>query len=218
MKKAFDLIVFDWDGTLIDSVGRIVSSMRGAAEAAQLPIPSEKQVRGIIGLSLDEVYTILFPGAPASALERLKMEYRRQFVDGDTTPAPLFDGARETVEWLKAEGYQVAVATGKARHGLVRSWTEVGMHEMFHASRCADETLGKPHPQMLHELLQETGVVAERALMVGDTSFDLEMAQRANMPSAAALYGAHESHELLSWQPRWQLRAITDLRELLQRA
>lgn len=211
MNKRYDLIIFDWDGTLIDSVGRIVSSMRAAAVDAQLPVPSESAVRGIIGLSLEEVYARLFPGAPEEHLELLRIEYRKQFIEVDTTPSPLFDGARDVVEQLRHDGYRLAVATGKARHGLVRAWTEVGLQDHFHASRCSDEALGKPHPQMVLDLLKETGVHPQRALMVGDTSFDMEMARRAGIDRVAATYGAHELHELVPHAPLMQLDSIRQL-------
>lgn len=214
--KPYELIIFDWDGTLIDSVGRIVSSMRAAAAAAQLPVPSEDAVRNIIGLSLPAVYEILFPGAKPAQLDALRDEYRTAFVETDPTPTPLFDGARETLDWLKESGFVLAVATGKARYGLVRAWKEVGLDDFFHASRCSDEAEGKPHPQMVLDLLTETDTPAHRALMVGDTGFDMEMAKRAGVDRLAATYGAHDLADLLAHDPLDQLHAIRSLPAWLQ--
>lgn len=214
--KPYDLIVFDWDGTLIDSVGRIVSSMRAAAAVAQLPIPSEEAVRNIIGLSLPAVYEILFPGAHPEQLESLRDEYRTAFVETDQTPTPLFSGARETLDWLKDSGFVLAVATGKARFGLERAWKEVGLDNYFHASRCSDEAEGKPHPQMVLDLLKETDIPAHRALVVGDTGFDMEMAKRAQVDRLAATYGAHDLADLLAHDPLDQLHDIQHLPQWLK--
>ncbi|NQD37662.1 HAD-IA family hydrolase [Permianibacter sp. IMCC34836] len=214
--KPYDLIIFDWDGTLIDSVGRIVSSMRAAAELAELPVPSEDAVKGIIGLSLPAVYEILFPGAHPEQLDALKQQYRTAFVETDPTPTPLFDGARETLDWLKDSGFVLAVATGKARYGLERAWKEVALDQFFHTSRCSDEAEGKPHPQMVLDILKETDTPAQRALVVGDTGFDMEMAKRANVDRLAATYGAHDLADLLAHEPLDQLHDIQHLPQWLK--
>ena len=213
LNKPFDLIIFDWDGTLINSVGRIVSSMQAAAKVADLPVPSERDVRNIIGLSLPAVYERLFSGAREEQLEQLKIEYRRQFVEVDTTPSPLFDGAHEVLNELRDAGYLLTVATGKARYGLERAWNEVNAGHYFHASRCSDEAEGKPHPQMVLDLLAQTKTAPHRALMIGDTSWDMEMAKRANVHRLGVNYGAHELEELLPHEP---LHVLSNLNELPQ--
>ncbi len=216
MNKRYDLVIFDWDGTLMDSVGRIVSSMRAAAADAGLNVPTEQAVKGIVGLSLHEVYDILFPGAPEAYLDKLKDAYRQHYVELDATPTPLFDGALETIDFLKLNGFQIAVATGKARPGLQRVWNDINMNGVFDASRCADECMGKPHPQMVLELLHETRTDPSRAIVVGDTSYDMEMAQRANVARVAALYGAHHADLLLPFSPVKQLDNLIDLKKWLQ--
>ncbi len=215
MTQRYQLVIFDWDGTLMDSVGRIVASMRAAATDAGLPVPSEAAVKGIIGLSLHEVYDILFPGAPESYLEQLKLAYRQHYVELNHTPTPMFEGAHETIDFLKSNGYKIAVATGKARHGLQRVWDDIQMNGVFDASRCADECHGKPHPQMVLELLKETGTDPACAIVVGDTSYDMEMAQRAQVDRVAALYGAHHPDLLLPYSPVRQLQKIADLKHWL---
>lgn len=212
----FDLIIFDWDGTLIDSVRRIVSSMQAAARHAELTVPSDADVRNIIGLSLPAVYERLFKGASQESLDALKEEYRRQFVEGDTTPAPLFEGAREILEHLQNQNIRLAVATGKARYGLERSWNEVGVGHLFDASRCSDEAEGKPHPQMVLDLLAHTKTPAHRALVIGDTAWDMEMAKRADVARLGVTYGAHAWEELVPHDPLDALHKIGDLQNWLK--
>jgi phosphoglycolate phosphatase len=216
LKRRYDLVIFDWDGTLMDSVGRIVSSMRAAAADAGLNVPTEQAVKGIIGLSLHEVYDILFPGAPEKYLDQLKDAYRQHYVELDNTPTPMFAGALETIDYLKSSGYQIAVATGKARPGLQRVWNEINMNGVFDASRCADECMGKPHPQMVLEILKETRIDPSRSIVVGDTSYDMEMAQRATVDRVAALYGAHHPELLTPYSPVKKLDNLIELKTWLQ--
>lgn len=197
----FPLIIFDWDGTLMDSVGRIVSSMQRTAAVLELKQPSEAAVRDIIGISLEPAIEKLFGRLNGDDMAAFIEVYRQQYVHDDITPSPLFPGARLLLENLRARGYTLAVATGKARHGLERVWQEADIRHLFHASRCADETASKPNPLMLHELLDETGYGVEQALMVGDSTHDMLMAENAGMARIAVKFGAHSAEQLTPHQP-----------------
>ncbi len=193
--KRFDLLIFDWDGTLMDSAGVIAACIQAACADMNLPVPSRAAASHVIGLGLREALAHLHPGLPEADHPRLADHYRRHFL-GQDHEIPLFEGARELLEELHASGHQLAVATGKARRGLDRAFTHTGLERFFHASRTADETFSKPHPAMIEELLDELRVAPERALMIGDTSHDLEMARNAGISSLAAGYGAHPAADL----------------------
>lgn len=201
MPRAFDLIIFDWDGTLMDSAARIVSCMQAAAEASQLPIPSDEAVRDIIGLAMPQVMQRLFPQAP-QLHEVFFAHYRRQFINADQTPSPLFASIPQLLERLAAEDYLLAVATGKSRAGLQRALQGTATEQYFVTSRCADEAHSKPHPQMLLDILDQLGVEPQRALMVGDTEYDMVMAHNAGVAAVAVSYGAHDVARLHALQPR----------------
>lgn len=209
------LVIFDWDGTLMDSVPRIVASMRAAAREAGLGDPGEAATRGIIGLELDLAFRTLFPGVQEPARLALHTAYRVHFVDLDPTPMPLFPGARALLEGLRADGVLLAVATGKARRGLTRVWGELA--PFFQASRCADECPSKPDPAMVQALLAELGVAAADAVVVGDTDFDLQMAHRAGVAAIACAYGAQPLAQLLPWRPEAVVHALEELGPLLRR-
>ena len=178
----YSLLVFDWDGTLVDSIHRIVESMRAAADASDLPQLPEQTIRDIIGLGLPEAIAALYPQLEAGErFERFRKVYSDHYIDLEQAPSPFFEGAFEALEQFRAEGYQLAVATGKSRRGLDRVLQGHGLLQFFDVTRCADETASKPHPRMLHEIMQLTGIGAERALMVGDSPFDLDMAHAAGM-------------------------------------
>ncbi len=197
----YELIVFDWDGTLMDSAAKIVRCFQAAAGDAGVPVPSDAAVRNIIGLGLHEALDLLLPGAGRVTRGRVAECYRRHFTELDTTEATLFPGVAEGLRRLSDAGYRLAIATGKARRGLDRVLRDTATAHYFCASRCADEAPSKPHPQMLHDLLACTGVSAERAVMVGDTVYDLQMAASAAMASVAVSYGAHERERLLAHNP-----------------
>lgn len=206
------LIIFDWDGTLMDSIGRIVSSMRACATKLDLPVPSEQAVRDIIGLSLLPAIERLFGRLDAPQLAAFMQVYRQQYIYDDATPTALFPGATSVLQQLQQRGHQLAVATGKARHGLERVWQETASQQYFSFSRCADETAGKPHPQMLYELLAESGVARQQAVLVGDSIHDMQMAQRADMRAIGVSFGAHDRQQLLA---AGAAIVIDDLSELL---
>ncbi|MBN2887380.1 MAG: HAD-IA family hydrolase [Chromatiaceae bacterium] len=197
----FELIVFDWDGTLMDSEARIVACVHGAFASLELEPPSREMARDIIGLGLEEAMRRLVPGIEPALLADLVLAYRREFLVSNETPSVLFAGARETLEQLAAEGYRLAVATGKSRVGLDKSLAETGLGELFHATRCADETFSKPHPQMLLELMEELGARAAETLMIGDTEYDMQMATNAGTSALAVSYGVHAPERLLAHGP-----------------
>lgn len=195
MKKEYDLIVFDWDGTLMDSASSIARSIQAAASDVGLAVPSDAEARHIIGLGLNEALQTLFPQADAATHEKVVARYRYHFL-GQDHQIPLFAGAAELVQSLHARGYWLAVATGKSRRGLQRALEYSGLGPYFVATRCADESFSKPHPAMLLELMDELAVEKTRTLMIGDTSHDLQMASNAGVAALAVTYGAHE-HDYL---------------------
>lgn len=195
------LFIFDWDGTLLDSTGRIVVAMQAAADELGIEWRSAEQVRNIIGLGLPEAIVHLYPQLPAADRQALQVAYSRHYVAADQQPCGWFPMVRDTLQQLKDEGCTLAVATGKSRRGLRRVLEQLHMLDFFHATRCADETQSKPHPQMLHELLDELAVPVERAVMIGDTEYDMAMAQAAAMPRIGVSYGAHAAERLLAYQP-----------------
>lgn len=205
------LFIFDWDGTLLDSTDRIVAVMQQAiAERGLMPL-TDTSIRNIIGLGLPEALRALFPELPDGELAELQAAYSRHFVAAEDVPCQLFPGVGATLEKLRADGNRLAVATGKSRRGLTRVLAGLGMLDYFDATRCADETRSKPHPQMLHELLDELVVPAGRAVMVGDTEYDMEMAANAGMPRVAVDYGAHSVERLLPYKPGLVLSRFPDL-------
>ncbi|HJX17150.1 MAG TPA: HAD-IA family hydrolase [Acidiferrobacterales bacterium] len=197
MNRQFDLIVFDWDGTLMDSAAKIVRCMQAAAEDVGIPDPGSAAIRDIIGLGLSEAMQVLFPEQAPVRRAELVERYRRHFLELDTTETPLFPGVKQGLTQLTGQGYLLAIATGKARRGLDRVLDDTGMRHLFTSSRCADEAFSKPHPQMLDDILDETGVGAGRALMVGDTVYDMEMARSAQVAGLAVSYGVHARERLL---------------------
>lgn len=197
----YELIVFDWDGTLMDSEGRIVSSLRSAIADTGLPEKEDRELANIIGLGLQESLETLFPAGSQTEYDLLVERYRHYFLDADPTPTGLFDDARETLELLRDNGYWLAIATGKARRGLDDVLQETGLAGFFHATRCADETFSKPHPHMLLEVMDEVGVEADKTLMIGDTEYDLLMAKNAGVKSVAIGHGVHEEQRLLDCEP-----------------
>jgi len=200
--REFDTLIFDWDGTLSDSVGHIVSAMRAAAQDADMPVPTSTAVRGIIGLGLPEAVADLYPHeSDARRLAAVVDSYRQQYRAQEAQPVLLFPGVREALDAWRAEGYRLAVATGKGRGGLERMLRSHDLLDYFDATRCADETASKPHPRMLREILQQLDGAPSRALMVGDSSFDLDMATQAGMGSIGVTYGAQSREQLLRCKP-----------------
>ncbi|HTY02475.1 MAG TPA: HAD-IA family hydrolase [Rhodocyclaceae bacterium] len=216
MARRFELIVFDWDGTLLDSAGAIVASIQAAAVDLGLAPPSEKRARHVIGLGLRDALRYALPQLGEEHHPELANRYRHHYLaqDGQLN---LFDGAEELVRHLAAEGYLLAVATGKSRLGLDRAMAASGLSACFHASRCADECHSKPHPEMLEELMEELGVPPELTLMIGDTTHDLEMAANAGVAALAIAHGAHERAALEALAPVYCAGSMADLADWLSR-
>ncbi|WP_438283385.1 HAD family hydrolase [Pseudomonas alabamensis] len=215
MRPDYDLLIFDWDGTLADSIGRIVTSMNTAAERFGEAPRDEQAVKGIIGLALDEAILTLYPHLTPDQVIVFRQHYADVYLDLDQTPSPLFEGVVETLEALRADGYRLAVATGKARRGLDRVLRANGWEDYFEMTRAADETRGKPHPLMLEQILAHCGVTAERALMIGDSTFDLLMARNAGMHSVAVGYGAMSLQALSEFGPQVCIERFSQLRTWL---
>lgn len=213
--SAVKLVIFDWDGTVMDSVGRIVSSMQIAAAKTGITVPQSAAVQHIIGLSLDPAFDILFPDTNQTQRQQLFEHYRDQYVLHDTTPTPLFEGAEALFQQLANQNILLAVATGKARKGLERIFAQTGLASYFATSRCADEAQSKPHPDMLKQIIAELGVSAHEAVMVGDTSHDLKMAQAIAMPRVGVSHGAHDAALLRQFQPLAVIDRLADLPAVL---
>lgn len=215
MHRDYELLIFDWDGTLSDSIGRIVDAMRQAAGLAGRPVRDDLAIKGIIGLGLPEAIRTLYPDITANDLIDFRQHYADSYMAMDVEPSKLFDGVHESLEAFRAEGYRLAVATGKARRGLDRVLKAHGWLNYFDATRAADETASKPDPLMLNEILAHCGVKPEKALMVGDASFDLLMARNAGMDSVAVAYGAQAVESLLQYEPRLAIEHFSELRTWL---
>ncbi|MBI4195449.1 MAG: HAD-IA family hydrolase [Betaproteobacteria bacterium] len=214
MPKRFELLVFDWDGTLMDSAAVIVESLQAACTDLGLPVPSEEKARFIIGLGLNDAMANVLPGLDPAHYPRVAERYRHHFFlrDSGTT---LFPGVAEAIRELHTAGFLLAIATGKSRHGLDRALESTELGPYFHATRCADEGFSKPHPGMLSNLMAELGVSEQRTLMIGDTTHDMEMARNAGVARLAAAYGAHPRRELLAYEPVACVEKIVELRTWL---
>ncbi|HEX5394295.1 MAG TPA: HAD-IA family hydrolase [Rhodocyclaceae bacterium] len=210
MAKRFDLIVFDWDGTLMDSAAIIVSSVQAAARDLGLESPSDERARHIIGLGLDDALRYVLPNLPHERYGELAARYRHHYLSQDHVLS-LFSGVEEMLDSLRDAGYWLAVATGKSRLGLDRALEVSGLGSYFHSTRCADECFSKPHPQMLEELMDEFGVDGDGALMIGDTSHDVQMAHNARVAAVAVTYGAHPRSGLEALLPLGCVDTVEEL-------
>lgn len=216
MTQRLNLLVFDWDGTLMDSEARIVACMQAAIDDLGLEPRDVVAVRNIIGLGLHEAIMALYSGCDNSLVSSMTDRYRYHFLTANPTQSELFSGAEKTVRELSEAGYLLAVATGKGRRGLDKVLEETGLGQYFHATRCADETFSKPHPQMLEELMEELGAEPAETLMIGDTEYDMQMAVNARTHSLAVSYGVHEKVRLLKHNPLHCLDAIDELGAWIQ--
>ena len=214
--KPYKLVIFDWDGTIIDSAARIVSSMQSAARDLGLPELTDEAVRDIIGLGLPEAIRILVPGINDDTLEKMRQLYSTYYITDDPTPTELFPGVKQSLESLHAKGYRLAVATGKSRRGLDRVFADTGLGWLFETSRCADETTSKPDPHMLREILQETAVQASDAVMIGDTEYDLGMGVNAGMDVIGVSYGVHHQDRLKVFDPVMIAHRFIELEQWLE--
>jgi len=193
--RQFDLLIFDWDGTLMDSAGVIVDSIQRACEDIGHSVPSDRASRQIIGLGLQQALQTLLPDLPDAEYPHLVERYRHHYLGRDAD-LPLFEGVASGIEQLHGSGFTLAVATGKSSVGLDRALEVSGLRHLFAATRCADQTHSKPHPAMVLELIAELDADPARTLVIGDTSHDLLMASNAGVASLGVTYGAHEPDDL----------------------
>lgn len=200
MSTRFKLLVFDWDGTLVDSAQAIVESLQGACIDLGFEPPTDERARHIIGLGLSDALRHSIPHVSESEHRRVVERYRVHFLARDAHMR-LFPGVVDGLTELQSRGYLLAIATGKSRRGLERALDQVGVRRFFVASRCADEGFSKPHPGMLQAVMGELVVAAEQTLMIGDTTHDLQMAANAGVPALAVAYGAHPKDQLLAACP-----------------
>ncbi len=217
--KQFPLLVFDWDGTLVDSIERIVTSLQHASKQTADVHISETQARDVIGLGLIEAITKLHPELDAhlhaTELNSIADAYRQHYLYDNTIPAPLFAGVNNLLDELLEEGYTLAISTGKSRAGLEQSIDEHQVADYFATTRCAGENRSKPHPEMLHEILHELDFPPSQALMIGDSEHDLKMANNANMQCIGVTHGVHDAKTLERFNPLTCLNNITDLSDYL---
>lgn len=210
----YSLIVFDWDGTLLDSAGGIIECIQEAARELRLPVPARETASHVIGLGLHDSLRTAVPTLPEDQYREFAEAYRRHFLARQGSMA-LFPGIRELLQDLHATGYRLAVATGKSRRGLDHALDSTALRRYFAASRCADETNPKPHPAMLLELMAHFAAAPGQALMIGDTSHDLEMARSAGVDAVAVTYGAHPGESLRALAPRACVASVPELRAWL---
>jgi len=211
----YKLVIFDWDGTLMDSVDRIVSSMQSAAKTIGLAIPSDNDVKQIIGLSLTTALNTLFTSITAEQIDAMLVQYKYEYLEGDNTPTPLFDNAANLLTQLKQHNKLLAVATGKGREGLNRVLKVSETSVFFNTTRCAGEMPSKPDPKMLHSILDELNIAPHEAIMVGDTSHDLKMAQNAGVDSIGVTFGVHDREVLNQYKPKVVVDSLAELQALL---
>ncbi|EUJ10512.1 haloacid dehalogenase superfamily enzyme, subfamily IA [Methylophilaceae bacterium 11] len=210
MQKQYDLIVWDWDGTLADSTGMITNALVKAAQQVGLPALDPAKATSIIGLGLRESIYALFGDLPEAQARDLAAQYNTNYYAGESE-IPLFPGAFDTIIELNKRGYKLAVATGKGRRGLNLALQHCGLTQYFHATKTVDECFSKPHPQMLDALMDELVVMPERTLMIGDTHYDLQMAKNAGVHTAAVTYGAQSAVQLSPYNPEYVFNSFHDL-------
>jgi phosphoglycolate phosphatase len=206
----FDLIAFDWDGTLYDSTRLIVRCIQAAVIDVGGAKPSENDAAWVIGLGLAEALARAAPDVPKEKYVELGARYRYHYLQHQDDLV-LFDGVLQMIDSLRARGHKLAVATGKSRRGLNEALKSVALRDRFDASRTADETFGKPHPRMLLELMEELDVPAERTLMIGDTTHDLQLALNAGCASVGVSYGAHEPESFEELKPLFVAHSVASL-------
>ncbi len=212
--KQFDVVVFDWDGTLFDSTALITRSIQAAAVDLGLPQPSQEQASYVIGLGLQEALAHAVPDLAPERYPELGQRYRHHYLAAQHQ-VTLFDGVLDLLAALKARHHWLAVATGKSRRGLDEALDVDGLRGVFDATRTADQTAGKPNPQMLLELLREFGAEPERCLMIGDTTHDLQMARNAGTASVGVSYGAHDHSSFGEFAPLHVAHSVPELHDWL---
>lgn len=210
LTRHFDLIVWDWDGTLANSTGMIVDAIVQAAAQVGLPKLDPVAASNIIGLGLKESIHALFGDITPELAQKLAQQYTANYYAGEAA-IPLFEGAKDTIKELHKLGYKVAVATGKGRRGLDLAMQHSELTQYFHATKTVDECFSKPHPQMLNELMETFVTTPERTLMIGDTSYDMQMAANAGVPAVAVTFGAQSREQLISYNCLQMFNKFSDL-------
>lgn len=208
---SFRLLVFDWDGTLMDSVGSIVACTQAVLQELEMDDVPEPTIRGTIGLGMRETIEVLVPGCSDELYERIIDTYRNQWWSTFRDRPVLFPGVDAMLRSLSEQGYLLAVATGKSRRGLDHALEQTGLRDLFHSTRTVDEAFSKPHPRMLLDILDDLGVQPREAVMVGDTTFDLEMARNAGTAGVGVCTGSHCREELQELEPLVCLERVADL-------
>lgn len=211
LRERYDLIVFDWDGTLMDSTGAITGAIRAACADMGLDVPTREQASYVIGLGLNDALRKVAPDLPVADYPRLAQHYRKHYFALDDTLI-LFDGVLDLLHELKGAGFGLAVATGKSRLGLSRAMDRPELRGLFDTTRTADETFSKPHPAMLQEIMAEMGAEPGKTAMVGDTTHDLQMARNAACDGVGVTYGAHPASQLQELEPVALARSVPELR------
>jgi phosphoglycolate phosphatase len=212
--RQYDLIAFDWDGTLFDSTAIITRSIQEAVRDVGGTVPSDKEASYVIGMALSQALAHAAPDVPPEKYTELGARYRHHYM-AHQNDLSLFEGVLELLAELKTRHHWLAVATGKSRRGLDEVLHTVQLKGVFDASRTADETAGKPHPRMLHELMREFGIEPERTLMIGDTTHDLQMALNAGCASVGVSYGAHEPDAFHELRPLHVAHTVRELHDWL---
>lgn len=212
--RQFDLIAFDWDGTLFDSTGIIVRCIQAAVRDVGGREPTADQASWVIGMGLMQALAHAAPDVPPELHDRLLDRYRHHYL-AHQHDIQLFAGVLPLIQALKERNHWLTVATGKSRRGLDEALQHAELQGLFDGSRTADETAGKPHPRMLHELMREFGVDPERTLMIGDTTHDLQMAVNAGCASVGVSYGAHDHAGFAEFQPRHVAHSVRELHDWL---
>lgn len=215
MPRRFDLIAFDWDGTLMDSTAVIVASLQAACADVGLPVPSDERSHHIIGLGLHDAMAYVLPGVGSEVYPHVVERYSHHFRTREPD-APLFAGAQELLLELRGAGHQLAIATGKSRRGLDRVLEKTGLGPLFQATRCGDESASKPAPDMLLDLMRMLNVSPARTVMIGDTTHDLQMAANAGIAAVAVCYGAHPRQQLTALAPLACIQKPQELWEWLR--
>jgi phosphoglycolate phosphatase len=212
--KRYSAVIFDWDGTLMDSTHTIVTAIQNACADLSLPVPAAEQASWVIGLSLESALYRCVPDLTADQYPQFIERYRHHFFARDPD-IKLFDGVEPLLSTLKQRNVTLGIATGKSRVGLDRVLQAKRLSTMFHATRCADESESKPHPAMLLQLLEEFRLQPESVVMVGDTTHDIHMATAAGIDSMAVTYGAHPKQTLLEAEPTVMVSSVRDMQNWL---
>ncbi|MBM4207519.1 MAG: HAD-IA family hydrolase [Gammaproteobacteria bacterium] len=215
MKNRFDLIVFDWDGTLINTIDWIVHCLQLAGVRHGCKKPEPQAAKDVIGLCIDNAVAALYPEVDTETKKRIVSLYSQTYSSKQLSRADFFPGVYDMLLNLKEQGYRLAVATGKTRAGLIAAMKATGTEDLFDSTRCADETASKPNPLMLHEIMAQTQSAKDRTLMVGDSIHDMQMAQNAQIASIGVSCGANSMESLQRYNPLFCLQQPAELLNLM---